>query len=175
MNNFDKNWRSAKKSVFRLQGRAEYKVTGQAENIAQWKLGKLDLDKDKFWQKWMGSLKNAKTRGLAIQRVRVSPKPLTDYIKFESDVWRKYLSQTGEKLFFLDCDEYQKIIAGLGFNPKDFWLFDDKILLIFNYDKTGQLAGEVLITDGEMIRRYCDLKYKLLQGSSPVGSFLKNN
>jgi hypothetical protein len=175
MNNFDKYCRSAKKSIFRLEGRAEYRAPGEQENIAQWKQGKLDLDSNKLCQQWMASLKNAKTKKIAVQRVRVAPKPLSDYIKFEIDVWRKYSSQNGEKFLFLECGEYQKIIAGLGFNPKDFWLFDDKTLLIFNYDKTGQFSGEILITDGEMIRRYSDLKYKLLQKSVPVGSFLKNN
>ena len=135
MNNFDKYWRSAKKSVFRLEGRAEYRLPGERENIAKWKADKLDLGKDKIWAKWMESLRNAKERGIVVQRVRVTPQPIPEYIKYEIALWQALSSKNGEKVLFLGCDEYQKIIAGLGFNLRDFWLFDDETLLIFNYDK----------------------------------------
>jgi hypothetical protein len=170
MNNFDKNWRSAKKSIFHLQGRAEYKVTGEPETIEKWKQGELNLDRDKVWQKWQALLKSAKTKGICVQRVRVAPKPFSEYVRFEIDLWKKYSSKLGEKLHFLGKDEYQGIIATLGFNPKDFWLFDDKILLIFNYDKTGKFVGEIMISDGEIIRRYSDLKTKLIKESNQAKS-----
>lgn len=174
MNNFDKNWRSAKKSIFRLEGRAEYRVPEEQESLKKWKQGELDLGKDKELQKWLGSLKSAKKRGIVIQRVRVVPKSLPEYIKFQIDVWQKYSSKNGEEFFFLNESDYQEIIAGLGFNPKDFWLFDDQGLLIVNYSPTGQFTGDILIADGGMAKRYCDLKAKLLQKSVPLASFVKS-
>ena len=173
MNNFDKNWRNAKKSIFRLEGRAEYKTPGELENLNKWKLGELDLDADKGWQEWLKALKAAKTRGFAPQRVRAVPKLLPDYIKFEIDIWQKYSVKTGEEIFFIDESEYQAIIAEFGFGPKDFWLFDDEKLLILNYGKAGQFLGDILITNGGMVKRYCDLKMKLLQKSTPLESFVK--
>jgi hypothetical protein len=171
MNNFDKNWRNAKLSIFRLEGRAEYRNPGTQENIAQWKLGKLDLGNDKIWRAWMGTPLKIRTRKIPIRRVRVVPMPLPDYIKFEIALWQKNSAKNGEEIFFIDTDSYQKIIAGMGFNPKDFWLFDDEQLLIFNYDRSGQFSGDILIGDRGMVKRYADLKAKLLELSSPLRTF----
>jgi len=173
MNNFDKNWRNAKKNIFRLEGRPEYKVASEQEDIANWKKGELNLGANKEWQKWMELLKSAKTRGVVTQRVRVAPTPLPDYIKFEIDSWQKYSVKNGDKIFFLDKNDYQEIITAYGFNAKDFWLFDDQHLLIFNYDKSGQFAGEILIEDGGMARRYSEMKAKLLQKATPLETFVK--
>lgn len=170
MNNFDKNWRSAKKSIFRLEGRAEYRLPEDQENFAKWKKGETDLSADKEWQK---SLKNAKTKGIAVQRVRVVQNPLPDYIKFQINVWQKNHTKSVEELFFLNDDDYKEIIAGLGFNPKDFWLFDDEKLLILNFGTAGQFTGEILIADQGMAKRYSDLKIKLLQRSTPMELFIK--
>ena len=173
MNNFDKNWRNAKKSIFRLEGRAEYKIPQEQENLKKWKLGELNLENDKEWQSWMKLLKSAGAKGIKPQRVRVVPKPLSDYIKYEVDTWQKYSVKNGEEFFFMDEKEYQVIIAEFGFGPKDFWLFDDEKLLIMNYGKAGQFLGDILITNGGMVKRYCDLKLKLLQKSMSLASFVK--
>lgn len=171
MNNFDKNWRNAKRSIFRLEGRPEYRLAGEEANIAKWKQGELDLSGNKDWQEWMKSLKGARTRGITVRRVRVAPDPLPEYIKFEVDAWNKYSTKNGEEIFFINTADYQEVIAGLGFNPKDFWLFDDDKLLIFNYSPSGQFSGEILIGDGGMVKRYSGLKDKLLQKSVPLASF----
>lgn len=173
MNNFDKNWRNAKHSIFRLQVRPEYKIPGEQEAIAKWKQGEIAAANTKEWRDWQKTLKTTIEKGIAIQRVRIIPEKLTDYIKFEIDTWREYSIKNGEELLFLDNDEFQKIITGCGFGPKDFWLFDNQYLLIFNYDKAGKFTGDVAITDGGMIKRYCELKSKLIEAAQPMESYLK--
>lgn len=174
MNNFDKNWRSAKKSIFRLEGRPEYQVPGRQVHLENWKQGKLDLSCDKIWRGWLAALKTVQAKGITPQRVRVAPKMMPENIKFEVALWQEYSAKKGEKLYSLDIDRYQSIIAASGFDPKDFWLFDDEKLLMFNYGKAGQFAGEILITSGSMVKRYCDLKYKLLQSSVMLKTAGKN-
>lgn len=173
MNNFDKNWRSAKKDIFRLEGRAEYRIPGEQASFADWKKGEFDMAKNDQWQKWIGLLKSTTGKGIVIKRVRVAPNPLPDYIKFEIDLWQKYSAKNGEEILFIGTNEYRAIIAEYGFNTKDFYLFDDEKLLILNYDKSGQTAGEILITDGGMVKRYSDLKNKLLQKAVPLAAFVK--
>lgn len=173
MNNFDKNWRNAKSGIFRLEGRAEYRLPGDWENFEKWKQGNLDLSKNKSWQEWINSLKNAQNRKVCMQRVKVVPAPLPDYIKYEIDLWRKYSTQNGEQIFFIAASDYQEIIAKAGFDTKDFWIFDDEVLLIINYDKSGRQADEILIANGGMINRYSNLKQKLLEKAVPMELFLK--
>jgi hypothetical protein len=173
MNNFDKNWRSASISVFRLEAKPEYKVPGEADLIAKWKKGEPDLGANAEWQKWVGSLKKAKAKKLQVKRVRVVPKTFTDYIRFEVALWQKYSAKNGEQIFFIGADAYKTIINECGFNSKDFWLFDDTTLLIMNYGTAGQFIGEILIADNGMVNRYRQLKDKLFKAAVPMEAYLK--
>jgi hypothetical protein len=173
MNNFDKNWGNAKTSIFRLEGRPEYKVPGEPELIAKWKQGELDLSGNKEWQKWLGSLKKAKAKKVPVKRVRVVPKPMPDYIKYEIAAWQEYSAKNGEEFFFINTSDYNEIISGCGFNLKDFWLFDDEKLLILNYSPAGLFTNDILIADGGMVNRYRELKAKLLQKAVPMETFVK--
>ena len=173
MNNFDKYWRSAKISIFRLEGRPEYKIPGEAEAIAKWKKGELELDKNSDWKKWIASLKSAKAKGVPVKRVRVVPKALPDYIRFQIAAWQKYSEKNGEQFFFINADDYKEIITGCGFNLKDFWFFDDEKLLILNYGPAGQPVGDIPIGDNGMVNRYRELTAKLLKKSVPMEKFVK--
>jgi len=173
MNNFYKNWRNAKTSIFRLETRSEYILPEEREIFKKWEQGEFDLGGNKELIAWMESLKKAKEKNVTVQRLRVVPKLLPDYIKFEISLWQKYSVQNGEQFFFLDKEEYQKIISVAGFNAKDFCLFDNENLLILNYSKTGQFTGDILITDGGMVQRYSNLIIKLLKKAVPLETFVK--
>lgn len=173
MNNFDKNWRNAKNSIFRMEGRPEYKIPGEEGLIAKWKKGELDISGNANWQKWIASLKKAAAKGIAVKRVRVAPKTINSYIRFEIDLWQKYSTKCGEQFFFIDAADYKAIANGCGFDPKDFWLFDDTSLLMMNYTPAGQFSGDIQITDTGMISRYRELKEKLLKASQPMNDFVK--
>jgi len=173
MNNFIKNWKSAKTGIFRLEARTEYLVPEEKELFKKWQQDNLDLGGNKESQHWMESLKKAAEKGITVQHLRVIPKTLPEYIKFEIGMWQKYSTKNGEQFFFLAEDEYQNIIKTARFNAKDFWLFDDTNLLIMNYTKTGQFSGDILITDGSMVQRYVNLKQKLLEKAVPLATFAK--
>ncbi len=173
MNNFDKNWKNAKENIFRLEGREIYCIPGDWESFKKWKEKDLGYKRAKEWQKWIKSLKSAQAKGIAVQRIRVIPKQLPDYIKYEIDSWQEFSVKNGEQIFFLDEDEYQKAVSESGFEAKDFWLFDDERLLIFNYNKNNQFTGDIQIADNGMINRYREMKCKLLKRSTPMDSFIK--
>jgi len=81
----------------------------------------------------------------------------------------------GEQFFFIDAADYKAIANGCGFDPKDFWLFDDTSLLMMNYTPAGQFSGDIQITDTGMISRYRELKEKLLKASQPMNDLRKKN
>jgi hypothetical protein len=156
---FEEAWRKAKKTIFRLEALPEYNVAGDLTLFERWKKGKLELNRGS--KIWLNNLKKTKEKGVKIQRVRVFPSPISDYIKYEIDFW-KYSS---EEITFLEEKEYKKIIEKSGFIPKDFWLFDDDTLFIFYYDKEGHFIKEELISDEVIINGYLKLKKKLLDDS----------
>ncbi|MBI2558840.1 hypothetical protein HYW20_05950 [Candidatus Woesearchaeota archaeon] len=118
-------------------------------------------------------MKHAKEKKISIRRLRVIALPLSGYLKYEIDFW-KSSPRYGEKIWFLLNKDYKKIIAILKIKPKDFWLFDDKELIIFHYTLKGKWIGEEVITSESTINRYKKLKQELLRHSIPINIFLKN-
>ncbi|MCU0653716.1 MAG: hypothetical protein MUD10_05665 [Candidatus Pacebacteria bacterium] len=172
MNNFDKNWGNAKTDIFRLEGRPEYKIPKEEGNAAKGSFvdpNMMGSAKDR--QKWAAALTSAKKRGVKVRRVRVVPSPVPDYIRREIEIWRGNPANNGEELFFIETADYNEIIAGCGFNLKDFWLFDNDKLLILNYSPAGLFTGDIPIADGGMVKRYCELKQKLLKKAVPLEKF----
>ncbi len=163
-------WKSARKNIFRLEAIPEYGVPEDLVQFEKWKLGESDLDEASI--NWLGNLNKTKERGVKMQRVRVVPLPLSDYIKYEIYFW-KHSMQNGEEILFLEEKEYDRLIQPLNFKPKDFWMFDDKVLIIFHYDKTGDFVMEESITDMQTTNEHLELKQKLLQSAIPMEEFLE--
>jgi len=165
-------WKNSRKAIFRLEIIPEYNVPEDVILFENGKQGKFEFDADA--RKWLHNLKSTKERNVNIQRVRVVPLPFPEYIKYEIEFW-KHSIPNGEEIFFLESKEYENIIKNLDFEPKDFWLFDDEILIIFHYDETGNFVKEKLISNEEMIKKHAELKKELLKRAIPMEEFLKKN
>lgn len=166
---FTTYWQQAQYSIFRLETLPEFKVPGDIELFEKWKKGNVEFHEQDSWQQ---QLLTTKSRGVQMQRVRITPLPIPAYIQFEIAYWQ-LSKKNGEEFFFLTEQEYQNILSSLDFIPKDFWLFDDAFLDIFDY-KEGNLKQEIPISDTKMIENHVSLKQLLLQKALPMDDFLKN-
>ena len=166
----EKAWKKAERSVFRLEAIPVYKVPEDLILFEKWKQGRLELDARS--KEWLKNLKKTSQRGVKIQRVRVVPLPLSDYIRYEIDFWKNSV-KCGEEILSLKSKDYGKIIKNLDFTPKDFWMFDDKALIIFLYDSRGDFVREESIPNKATIKRYAELKRKLLERAVQMDKFLK--
>ncbi len=166
---FGKAWKSAKKNIFRLEAIPEYGVPEDLVLFEKWKQGTLELDKAS--KAYLEKLNKTKKRGVKMQRVRIVPLPISEYIKYEIDFW-KHSIQKGEEILFLEENEYENLIKNLNFEPRDFWMFDDKVLIMFYYDGKGDFLREEVIQNDKIIKQYKDLKEKLLKKSIPMKQFL---
>jgi hypothetical protein len=164
------NWDKAEKSVFRLESIPEYNIPGDIELFEKWKKGKLKINKN---DSWFNRLRNTKEKGISMQRVRIVPLPILDYIKYEMEFW-KISRECGEVFLFLEESKYDQIKEGLNFNPEDFWMFDDKNLVIFHYDETENLVSEEVVEDENIINDYVALEKELVKEAIPMKEFLKN-
>ncbi len=165
-------WKNATKNIFRLEAIPEYNVPEDLIAFEKWKRKKSDLDEAS--KKWLENLDKTKERGVKMQRVRVVQLPLSDYVKYEMNFWKHSIRNEEEILFLLE-NEYRKAIQTLNFKPRDFWMFDDKVLIIFHYDETGDFVKEESITDEKTIKNYLGLKQKLLQLTIPMEELLETN
>lgn len=167
----EKVWNKAQKNIFRLEAIPEYNVPEDLVLFNKWKQSK--LESDKAFLKWLEGLNKTKERGVKMQRVRIVSLPFSDYIKYEIDFW-KHSTKQGENILFLEAKRYEHIKQKFNFEPKDFWIFDDKILIIFHYDEKGDFVKEKLIPDKETIKKYVELKRELLDHAIPMDEFLKS-
>lgn len=166
----EKAWKSAKKNIFRLEALPEYAVPEDLVLFERWKQGKLELDKAS--KKWLEQLKNTREKGVILQRVRIVSLPLSDYIFYEIDFWKHSLKK-GEKISFLTEREYKILIRNLHFKPRDFLMSDDKVLILFHYNKKGNFVKEELIKEKKKIQQYLTLKEELMRKAIPMRTFLK--
>ena len=166
----EKAWRKSLHSIFRLEALPIYRVPEDLIIFEKWKKGEPVIDGG--FQEWFKFLEETKKRGVTMQRVRIVPLPLSDYMKYEIDVW-KHSTKHGEQFLFLESDSYKELVKQFNFKPKDFWMFDDKILIIFHYDQRGDFLREEPIQDKQIIKQYADLKKKLLEKAIPMKQFLE--
>lgn len=165
----EKAWENSKKNIFRLEEIPEYNVPEDLVNFNKWKHGKFVIDKDS--KNWLANLKSTKNKRINIQRVRIVSFPFSNYLKYEIDFWQ-HSTKAGEKILFLDKAIYQKIKFTLDFSPEDFWLFDDKTLIIFHYNPKGDFVREEPILDPQTINKYVILKKELLRYAISMSKFL---
>ncbi|MEK6846213.1 MAG: DUF6879 family protein [Nanoarchaeota archaeon] len=165
-------WKSARKNIFRLEAIPEYNIPEDLVSFKKWKQGKSDLDEAS--KKWLENLSKTGWRGVRMQRVRVVSLPLSEYIKYEIDFW-KYSIKNGEEILFLEDKKYRTAIQNIDFELRDFWMFDDKVSIIFHYDETGDFVKEEPVADQRVIKKHLELKQKMLQLAIPMGEFLKTN
>lgn len=173
ISNFMNEWNKSSKNIFRLEALPEYNV-GEDEIIDKFRKGE-NIELPDQIKDWLKIQSETIKKGISLKRVRIIPNPIPEYIKFEIHMWNKFSKLSkGEEFYFLKEEYYEKIISKIDFVPKDFWMFDDNTIIIFNYKKNGEWIGEELIQDKTVVEKYKKLKYKLLDLSIPMNDFLKN-
>lgn len=166
-----KAWSKAKKNIFRLEILPEYKVPEDLVLFEKWKNNDFNVKPKN--DDWLNYISTTKKIGLKIQRVRITPLPIPEYIQYEIDYW-KYSSQVGEEIYFLEEDIFKRIQKKSNFNIEDYWIFDDKVLVIFHYEK-GDLIEERFIDNKCLIDKHKKIKSLVLKQAVPMKEFLHNN
>ena len=160
----DKYFESFKKYAFRLELLQEYDVEYEKSDFENFKkTGQVNNDDLVDWHK---IIVNAKNRGAVMSRVHVVNKPLSTYLKYEIEGY-KANSNIGEKILFLDKNDFDTIDTFIGF---DYWLFDDDIVLKMIYDERGKFLCYEEVKSS--LKPFIELKNKLLGVSKDFRDYL---
>jgi hypothetical protein len=117
-------------SAFRLEVRPVYSVPQEAEMLATFRRdGSLPDMTDHPWVKRVREHCGA---GRQMGRVRAVSRPLTDYERFELELY-PHSHAAGEEIRLVERD-------ALEVTP-DFWLFDDQTAIMLRYDSEGRFLG----------------------------------
>ena len=147
-------WDTFRRSAFRLETLAEYRVAQEEGELELYLAGKpMPAGSNSDWHR---RLRDYFASGRYVQRVRVLTPPLSDYIRMEFD-WG-YVDNIvigGEDIRILDLSR----TPDLGLPDWDFWFFDDEVVLKQIYAEDGTQLGREVLPDADPaeFRRYREI------------------
>ncbi len=129
---FDDYLKSSKKSLFRWEKLQWY--ADDEEMFRKYKeTGDVDWEEMSNWNQFL--LFNLVLK-ISMQRVRLVVEPMNEYTRMELKIhWAS--TGLGDKIRKIDEESYKKI----GIDFPDFWLIDDKTVLLMKYGSQGQYEG----------------------------------
>jgi hypothetical protein len=123
---------SATSSLFRWEKLQEY--ADDAVALEKFRAnGEIDVSDMNNWWKFLSDKRGA---GVILQRVRLVVEPVNDYTKMEVAIHQESIKH-GDDIRILDESAYSKI----GIDLSDFWMIDDKTILIMKYGIDGKYEG----------------------------------
>jgi hypothetical protein len=154
-----------KDSSFRLETLPEYKVPQEEDKIRRFLAG--ERIPDGYHSAWMDKLSDHAKHGRKVQRVRTLTRPLSIYLEFEFMYYAPH-SRAGEDIRILDLTD--RVNPGLP--AQDFYLFDDRQVVLMHYETDGTQVSRELLSDPELAT-YLQYKEDALRESIPLSEYLK--
>lgn len=156
-----------RRSAFRLETLGFYRVEEEAEALQQY-LGGDPLPKSAN-PAWCGMVRRALEDGREIKRVHLLPEALTPYLKFEIACGYSHSVAAGEQVYLLPAST-----LGLPADApeRDYWLFDDEVVVLMDYDRSGRLVSLTTRHDPQDLERYVKLSEALLERGISLKAFL---
>lgn len=137
-----------RRSAFRFEQQPVYTVAYEHEIFERYKAGHRDRSPEvPVLAGWLDQIRRQVAEGKTITRVRIFDEPPTLYQQWEAH-HSQWNEEAGETMYYLTRSQARK--AGLlpAAGDKDWWLFDDTLLMEMSYDKQGHRTHTEL-TDEE--------------------------
>lgn len=143
------------RSAFRLECLEQYLVDSDQDNVRRYLAGQGGPS----WAQgddWMEYLAAEAGQGIRRYRVRVLASPLSDYLKYECEWGYAYTTAAGEEVNVLDLSEAPR---PEGLPDEEFWLYDDRDVVVLDYDAQGRFIDARALPESEAprYRHYRDL------------------
>lgn len=104
-------------------------------------------DPSPSWRPWLGLVRSAVQRGVAVRRVRIVSEPFSDYVRFEHEITPINIA-AGEQVRWLP----RHTATDLALPGNDFWLFDDHVLLVNHFSGNGDKVRSELVENPDAIK-----------------------
>ncbi|MFB7917901.1 DUF6879 family protein [Streptomyces sp. NPDC056061] len=151
--------------AFRLETLDDYGKSGGTEAYLAFLAGEPQPESYKT-AAWMKTVGDATRSGKRIYRVHVLARPLTKYLRFELS-WGYHRNMTvGEEFFILDTTDRNNPLP----DAPDFWLFDERVAGVMNYDDEGKYLGTDFC-DTDQISRFLTYRDTALAQSVPFSDW----
>jgi hypothetical protein len=129
-----------KREAFRLETRQSYGIESERAEYEQFlSTGRLHIPET---DQWLTRLRQFRQTGRWVGRVHVLTRPLTDYLRYEFAVYG-FTVAAGEDVRILDATD----MPDPGLPNQDFWLFDERAVVVMEYDDDGNQLGRELLEE----------------------------
>lgn len=155
-------------SAFRLELLDRYTVEEEDEPLRRYRAGQ---PQDPSWREpWAQFVRDAVRHGKRVSRVHVVDEPLSEYLEFEFTCGYPANVAAGEAVRVFMLSEYPL----LTFPRRDFWLFDDVVAAVMDYDDNGSFLGADATSAPVELARYQHVRDYLVNESVPLGDYLES-
>lgn len=153
-------------AAFRLETRSRYTVDSETQRLGRYLAGD-PLEIEPGTRDWLEFMAVEIESGKRWHKVHILRSPLSDYLRFECEWGYAVSAQYGQEIHIIDEAETAR---PEGIPDEDFWLFDDKTVVLLHYDDDGHFLGADLAseTDVPHYRRRRDLA---LEAAEPFASW----
>lgn len=110
---------------------------------------------------------SAKKKGVKFVRIRIVERPIDPYLRYEFASYR-FSSDLGEQILVVEGDSIENHKKP---QIRDMLIFDDKHLLVHDYDNCGILRGGWECSDGRIVGDYANLAAYLISISTPLADY----
>lgn len=111
-------------------------------------------DRDSWWRPWLDVIAATVARGVVIRRARIVSEPVSEYVQYEYDVTFTNVA-AGEQVRWLP----RRNATDIALPGNDFWLLDDRLVLVNHFTGDGDVAGFEL-RDDQPVVALCALAFE---------------
>jgi hypothetical protein len=134
MDELQRRLREAERSVFRLETLSSYTAPGEADLLRDFYAGRPLPPRGPETDPWLRMVADSVQAGRRWSRVHVLDRPLSDYLHFELLGYQGNVA-AGEDVRIADRATVPEALSAL---TQDFWLLDDVLAVIIEYDGEGR-------------------------------------
>lgn len=136
----------ARVRIWRWECRGDYSVV-DADLLGRWRAGiGHDPDEDRSWMEYVRELRR---RGVRFERVRRLTEPLGEYLRMQLDF--TYMNvDAGEDVRWA----VPSVAAAAGMPDYDFYVVDDDVVAVLDFDAAGLFAGARVNQVKEVVERH---------------------
>ncbi|MFI6298837.1 DUF6879 family protein [Nonomuraea sp. NPDC050790] len=139
------------RDAFHLELRDSYGVAGEQSRFGRWLAGERQSHAEvaAWFADWTDKVRAKAAEGRSVRRVRVISEPVSPYIEFE---WQDTVHnvEAGEDIRWLPRHLLPEQVA-FPVDGNDWWLLDDRIVVVNRFDEEGRSAGRELVDDPGVI------------------------
>jgi hypothetical protein len=139
--------RACERSAVHLEMRDGYMRSDPT--FIEWQAGRRwdPADRESWWHPWHAATSEVSGRGVDLRRARIVSEPISDYIRFEHELTFTNI-MSGEKVRWLS----RRRATDLALPGNDFWLFDERIVLVNHFTGEGEVAAHETTTDPAVVK-----------------------